>query len=68
MPEDYCNECAVVPFENVIRASRKLIDCVSYDVNGVHGKGGNGGLTSTETIRASDELRLAISSFEGKKK
>jgi hypothetical protein len=48
----------------VIAAARKLIDAVSFDVNGIDGRGGNGGLTSTETVRASDELRLAIYRFE----
>lgn len=48
----------------VVVAARKLIDAVGFDVNGIEGRGGNGGLTSTETVRASDELRLAIYRFE----
>jgi hypothetical protein len=47
-----------------IAAAKKLIDAVSYDVNGVNGRGGNGGLVSTETIRASDELRLVVHKVE----
>lgn len=50
--------------EPLLAAARKLIDAVSFDVNGINGKGGNGGLTSTETVRASDELRLAINRYE----
>jgi hypothetical protein len=49
---------------DVIAAARKLINAVGFDVNGINGRGGNGGLTSTETVRASDELRLAIYRLE----
>jgi len=31
---------------------KDLIDAVEYDVNGHQGRGGNGGLTSNETINA----------------
>ncbi len=48
----------------LLAAARKLADAVSFDVNGIDGRGGNGGLTSSETIRASDELRMTISRFE----
>lgn len=36
------------------------MESVSYDMSGVNGQGGNGGLISTETIRRSDELRQVI--------
>lgn len=49
---------------DLIKAAKKLIVAVSYDVNGIGGKGGNGGLTSNDTIRASDELRLLINRYE----
>lgn len=49
----------------VIRGARRLIGAVDFDVNGINGKGGNGGLISNETIRAADELRLIISRSEG---
>lgn len=44
----------------IIKAAKALIDSVTFDVSGVDGRGGNGGLTSTETIRKCDQLRLAI--------
>ncbi len=36
----------------LIKLGRKLSDAVEYDVNGMNGKGGNGGLVSNETIKA----------------
>ncbi|WP_099863784.1 hypothetical protein [Pararhizobium haloflavum] len=53
--------------EELLKAAKKLIAAVDYDVNGIRGKGGNGGLTSTDTIRAADEARLAIYRYERKK-
>ena len=50
----------------LIKAAKALIDAVTFDVSGINGKGGNGGLTSTETIRKCDELRLAIYRVERK--
>ena len=47
--------------QTVVDQAEKLIASVDFDVNGLHGKGGHGGLTSNDTIRAADELRLAIS-------
>ncbi|TPK14150.1 hypothetical protein [Mesorhizobium sp. B2-5-11] len=44
----------------LVKAAKALIDSVTFDVSGVDGRGGNGGLTSIETIRKCDELRLAI--------
>lgn len=37
-----------------------LLDAISYDVSGIDGRGGNGGLISTNTIRRSDELRQIL--------
>lgn len=48
----------------LIKGAKALIDAVTFDVNGINGKGGNGGLTSNETIRKADELRLTISRFD----
>jgi hypothetical protein len=50
--------------KNFIAAARKLIQCVEFDVNGIHGKGGNGGLTSDDTLRAAGELRVLLSKME----
>jgi hypothetical protein len=47
--------------KEVLKAAKALIDSVEYDVNGVNGKGGNGGLTSDTTIRAAGTLRVALS-------
>jgi hypothetical protein len=48
--------------EELIAAAQKLVAAVGKDVNGVPGMpfSGNGGLISNDTIRASDELRLAV--------
>ncbi len=48
----------------LIAAAERLVEAVSFDVNGIAGKGGNGGLTSNATIRAADECRLAISRYK----
>lgn len=42
-------------------AITRLLASLSYDDSGSMGRGGNGGLISRETIRAADELRLAMS-------
>ena len=44
----------------LIMKAEKLIECVEFDVNGSAGRGGNGGLTSNDTIRASGALRAEI--------
>lgn len=48
----------------IIKAAMKLVASVEFDVNGTMGKGGNGGLTSCETIHAAGLLRLEISRFQ----
>lgn len=48
----------------IIEAGERLIDALTYDDSGFQGKGGNGGLISRETIRAADELRLAIAAWK----
>lgn len=45
---------------DIERAAQKLVDAVTFDMHGVDGRGGNGGLISNETLRAADELRLAL--------
>lgn len=40
--------------------AQKLVDQVEYDVCG---KGGSGGLVSTDTIRAADECRLVLNTI-----
>lgn len=47
--------------EDVLKVAKELIDSVEFDVNGVNGKGGNGGLTSDKTIRTAGALRIALS-------
>lgn len=47
--------------DHLIKGAKKLIDSVEFDVNGIKGKGGNGGLTSDQTIKAAGELRVIIS-------
>lgn len=44
----------------LVDGADKLVDSVSYDVAGHHGRGGNGGLVSNDTIRACDELRVVL--------
>ncbi len=46
--------------ESLVQKAEKLIDSVEFDVNGVGGRGGNGGLTSNETMQATGELRIAV--------
>lgn len=41
-------------------AARALAESVEYDVNGQFGQGGNGGLTSDKTLRASGEVRIIL--------
>lgn len=41
-------------------AAARLVQCVEFDVNGQYGKGGNGGLTSDETLRTSNEVRIIL--------
>ena len=44
----------------LVQKAIRLIDSVEFDVNGSAGKGGNGGLTSNETMQAAGELRVAV--------
>ena len=46
---------------DLVSGAKRLIDSVEFDVNGTHGKGGNGGLTSDQTIRSAGDLRIIIS-------
>lgn len=50
--------------EDVLKAAKKLITSVEFDVNGVNGKGGNGGLTSNDTLHSAGTLRLILSRHE----
>lgn len=50
--------------DELIAAAKALADSVEYDVNGHYGKGGNGGLTSDTTLRASGEVRIIIDRIE----
>lgn len=45
-------------------AIRALVAAVDFDMNGQQGRGGNGGLLSNETLRASDEARLVLNFYE----
>lgn len=49
--------------EELLAVAEALIKSVEFDVNGVNGKGGNGGLTSNETIHAAGTLRIIISRY-----
>lgn len=49
--------------DSILKAAKVLIDSVEYDVNGVNGKGGNGGLTSDKTLRAAGQLRIELSRY-----
>lgn len=48
------------PIDRLIKRAQLTVSRVTFDDSGIAGKGGNGGLLSSETIRASDELRLAL--------
>jgi hypothetical protein len=50
--------------KNLSAAAWKLIRCVEFDVNGMNGKGGNGGLTSDDTLRAAGQLRMLLTKME----
>lgn len=41
-------------------AVEDLLAALTYDDSGLHGRGGNGGLISRETIAKSDRLRLLL--------
>jgi hypothetical protein len=45
---------------DIITKAQKLIEAITFDDCGENGRGGNGGLISRETVRASDELRLEL--------
>lgn len=49
---------------DLLAAARELMDAVNYDMSGINGQGGNGGLISTTTVRRSDELRQVILRLE----
>ncbi len=44
----------------LVQAAEKLIGSVEFDVNGAAGRGGNGGLTSNDTMQSAGELRIAV--------
>lgn len=50
--------------DDLIKAAKTLIENVEFDVNGLHGKGGHGGLTSDKTLRSAGELRVIIDRVE----
>lgn len=50
--------------DEIVVSAKVLIESVEFDVNGANGKGGHGGLTSNETIRAAGKLRVMISRYE----
>lgn len=50
--------------DEIIKAAEKLIQSVEFDVNGTNGKGGNGGLTSNDTLQAAGDLRVKLSRFK----
>lgn len=50
--------------EDLHRAAKALMDSVNFDMVGQDGRGGNGGLISTDTMRRSDELHQVIIKHE----
>lgn len=50
--------------EDIYRAAKALMDSVNFDMIGIDGRGGNGGLVSTATTRRSDELRQVLLRYE----
>lgn len=50
--------------DDLYRAAKALMDSVTHDMIGIDGRGGNGGLVSTATIRRSDELRQVLPRYK----
>jgi hypothetical protein len=54
--------------DTVIARARELLACVSFDNDGImighQRQGGNGGLLSTDTTKAADQLRLALEALD----
>lgn len=48
----------------IIEVAKRLVESVEFDVNGLNGKGGHGGLTSDKTLRTAGELRVIIDRAE----
>lgn len=46
--------------EDLKIAAKRIVESVEFDVNGLHGKGGHGGLTSDKSLRAAGELRIIL--------
>lgn len=44
----------------LLARAKAVVEKVTYDESGNMGRGGNGGLLSRDTIRATDELRLEL--------
>lgn len=49
------------------RAAKALMDSVNFDMIGIDGRGGNGGLISLKTMRCSDELRQVLLHMEAER-
>lgn len=49
---------------DLISATKRLADAVEFDVNGSHGLGGNGGLTSDEALKAAANAKMVLSEIE----
>ena len=56
------------PIDRVVSTARDLLSSVTFDSDGVMvgmvRQGGNGGLLSNKTIRAADQLRLALEALD----
>lgn len=46
--------------DDLITVAHRLVESVEYDVNGLNGKGGHGGLTSDKTLRTAHEMRIIL--------
>ena len=58
----------VDPKDQVIACARALLATVTYDSDGImighQRQGGNGGLLSIDSIKAADQLRLALEAVD----
>ena len=68
MPMSYWRSQMTDAAAIVIARARALLACVTYDSDGImighQRQGGNGGLLSTDSIKAADQLRLALEALD----
>ena len=49
----------------LIPNAQNLLDRFTFDVSGIGGRGGNGGLITKDTMKAADQLRMALEEIGG---